>query len=279
VVHAGSLIYDSSGHYVTTWNVAEYRDGHLRALSTFGHPIAFGMFLVIPFAFALARGGFWNLAAAGIMLVAEVLTYSRDAWIGCLLVVVLLAGRRRPRIVAAAIALIAAGMLVGPVHRLLTESSTGSTEAGQTTYYRIGLLTEAFHKMTLLGHPFTDLQSALPNYPDVTSLLAGTMIQTGLVGLFELILIACLALAALVDARRINDHEYQAATAALTAQLVGLSSVALITNFQFFFWALVALVATLYQRAGGASATAHADGQTGGTASYPSRRYLTEPEA
>jgi len=245
VVAAGAITYNSAGGYVTTWNVPEFRDGHLRALSTFGHPIALGMFLLVPLAFALARGGLWNLVCAGVILTAEVFTYSRDAWIGCLIVVVLLAGRGRPRVLGAAVVLAAGAALIGPVNRLLAESSAASTEAGNNTYYRIGLLKHAFQDLTLFGHPFTDLQSAIPNYPDVTSLLAGTMIQTGVVGLVELLLITGLVLVALIDARRSPDQDYQAATAALTAQLVGLSSVALITNFQFFFWALLAYVATL----------------------------------
>jgi hypothetical protein len=52
---------------------------------------------------------------------------------------------------------------------------------------------------------------------------------------------------ALLDARRQWDQDYRAATAALTAQLIGLTSVTLITNYQFFFWVLVAYVATLRQ--------------------------------
>lgn len=247
IVKAGTLMYGSTGHYTTTWNVAEYRNGHLRALSTFGHPIAFGMVLLIPLAFALARRGLWNLASAGVILIAEAFTFSRDAWLGCLVVVVLLAGRGRGRIFGAATILIAGAVFVGPVHRLLIESSSASTEAGHNTYYRAALLRHAFHDFSLFGHPFTDLQSAIPNFPDVTSLIVGTIIQTGLVGLLELAFIACLAIVALVDARRQADQDYHAATAALTAQLVGLSSVTLITNYQFFFWVLVAYVATLRQ--------------------------------
>jgi hypothetical protein len=247
IVKAGRITYVSATQYSTTWNVAEYRDGHLRVLSTFGHPIAFGMFLLIPLAFALARGGLWNLASAGIILIAEALTYSRDAWVGCLVVVVLLAGRGRGRILGAATILIAGAVVVGPVHRILIESSSASTEAGHNTYYRLELLTHAFHHISLLGHPFTDLQSAIPNHPDVASLIAGTIIQTGVIGLLELAFIACLAIFALVDARRQADQDYHAATTALTAQLVGLSSVTLITSYQFFFWVLVSYVATLRQ--------------------------------
>jgi hypothetical protein len=75
-------------------------------------------------------------------------------------------------------------------------------------------------------------------------LLAGTIIRTGVVGLAELSLIALLAIHALLHARRSGDREYFAAASALTAQLVGLLAVTLITNYQFFFWALVAYVAT-----------------------------------
>jgi hypothetical protein len=247
IVHPGHGLYSNGGHYTTTWNVVEYRNGHVRALSTFGEPIVFGMFLSIPLAFALARRGRWNLASAGVMLVAEVLTYSRGGWIACLVVVLLLAGRNRGRIVAAATVIIAGAIFVGPINQILTESTSASTEAGHNTYYRSGLLSHAFDGVSLLGHPFANLQSAFPGYADVTSLVAGTIVQTGLVGLLELAFITCSVIVALVGARRQADHDYLAATAALTAQLVGLISVALITNYQFFFWILMAYVATLWQ--------------------------------
>ena len=247
IVHPGHLSYGNGGQYTTTWNVVEYRNGHVRALSTFGHPIAFGMFLSIPIVFAVVRGGLWNLAGAGVMLVAEVLTYSRGGWIACLVVVLLLAGRNRGRIVAAATAIIAGAIFIGPINQILIESTSASTEAGNTTYYRLGLLSHAFDGVSLLGHPFSNLQSAVAGYVDVTSLVAGTIVQTGLVGLLELAFIACCVMVAFVSARRQADPDYLAAAAALTAQLVALVSVALITNYQFFFWVLMAYVATLWQ--------------------------------
>lgn len=248
IVKPGTTTYASNGSFTTTWDVPTYRDGHLRALSTFGHPIAFGMFLLIPLAFALARRGRWNLAAVGVILTAEALTYSRGPWAGALVVLLLLVARARGRALAVVAALGAAAAFVGPVHRVLVESSSTSTEAGQNAYYRFGLLTHAIHQATLLGHPFTNLQSAIPDFADVTSLLAGTIIQTGIVGLIELALIAALAIRALLHARRGTDREYLAAAAALTAQLVGLLAVTLITNYQFFFWALVAYVASETRR-------------------------------
>jgi hypothetical protein len=244
IVAASTMAYSSGGHYVTTWDVPLYRDGRLRALSTFGHPIAFGMFLLIPLAFALARRGFWNLAAAGVILVAEALTFSRGPWVGALVVLLILVGRGRGRIIAVAASLIAAAIFVEPVQRILLESGSASTEAGHNTHYRLGLLTEAFHRTSLLGRPFTDIQSAIPDYADVTSLLAGTIIQTGMVGLAALTLVAWLSIRALLHALRGADPDQLAAAAALTAQLVGLLAVTLITSYQFFFWALLAYVAT-----------------------------------
>jgi hypothetical protein len=246
VVKAGSVMYGSGGTYITSWNVPGYRDGHLRALSTFGHPIAFGMFLLIPLAFALARRGTWNLIAVGIILVAEVVTYSRGPWIGVIVVVMLLANRGRVLLVAGGLVL--AALFVGPIHRLLLESTSASTEPGHNTYYRVGLLSHAIHDITPLGHPLTDLQTAIPDFPDVTSLLAGTIIQTGVVGLAELLLIVALAISALLEAHHGTDRDYYAATVALTAQFAGLVGVTLITNYEFFFWALVAYVATAHQR-------------------------------
>jgi hypothetical protein len=243
VVHAGALQYTSSGQFVTSWNVPDFRDGHLRALATFGHPIAFGMFLLIPIAFALARGGLFNLAAAAAMLFAQGLTFSRGPWAGSVAVVALLllrGGRARLAVIVAALAATAAA--VGPVHDVLVQTTSSSTEAGNSAYYRVGLLTQALNHATLLGHPFIDLQTAIPNYVDVTSLLAGTLLQTGLVGVSELLVIVCLAVVALVRALRADDTDRFAATAALVAQLVGLLAVTLITNYEFFFWALVAYV-------------------------------------
>ena len=245
VVKAGSVIYGSGGQYITTWNVPDYRDGHLRALSTFGHPIAFGMFLLIPLAFALVGRSRWNLVAVGVILAAEVVTYSRGAWIGVLVLVILLAKRGRAILVAGGLVL--AALVVGPIHRLLIESTSASTEPGHNTYYRAGLLSHAIHDITPLGHPLIDLQTAIPNYPDVTSLLAGTIIQTGAVGLAELLLIVALSVSALVEAHRSGDRAYYAGAAALTAEFVGLVAVTLITNYAVFFWALVAYVATAHQ--------------------------------
>ena len=244
IVAPGSKVFMSNGHFIAEWNVPEFRNGHLRALSTFGDSIALGMFLLIPLAFAVGRRGRWPAVAAGVILTAEVLTYSRDAWVGAIVVLILLVRPGHRRALAGGVALMGAALFVPTVHSVLLESSSASTEVGQNTYYRLGLVTHAFDQMSVLGHPFSDLQFAIPNYPDVTSLLAATMIQTGIVGLAELALLVGLATRALLDAHRGFDRDRYAGAVALMAQVVGLVSVALITNFQFFFWALLAYVAT-----------------------------------
>jgi hypothetical protein len=244
IVAPGSKMFMSNGQFVTGWNVPEFRNGHLRALSTFGDSIALGMFLLIPLAFAVGRRGRSPTVAAGIILTAVVLTYSRGAWIGAVIVLLLLLWQGRGRALAAGAALIAAALFVPPVHSILLESTSAATEPGQNTYYRLGLVTHAFDQMSVLGHPYANLQTAIANYADVTSLLAGTLVQTGVLGLAELVLLVGLAMRAFLDARHSSDRDRYAGAVALVALFIGLTSVALITNFQFFFWALLAYVAT-----------------------------------
>jgi hypothetical protein len=151
-------------------------------------------------------------------------------------------GRRRVALLVGAA--IAAAVFVAPVHRVIIESVQTNTAAGQTASYRFGLLGSALDHLSLLGHPGTDIQAALPNYADLTSLLAVTIVQAGIVGVVELVAIAWLAVRAFKHAARDGGADERAAAVALVASLVGLLMVTLITNYQFFFWMLVAFVAT-----------------------------------
>jgi hypothetical protein len=242
IVAAAAPRYTDTG-YVTTWNIPLHRAGHLRAESTFGHPIAFGMFLLIPLAFALARPGRRYLVAAGVILAACAVTYSRGPWLAACVVIALMVGWGRVRVTLSALVAGAAAVAIGPVRQVILESGQSTTEAGHNASYRLGLLGEALHHLTFLGHPFADLQTSIPNFPDVASLLAATIIQTGAVGVLELGVIALLAVHGLRRARAGRDADRRAAAVALVASLVGLLSVTLITSYQFFFWALVAYVA------------------------------------
>jgi hypothetical protein len=235
-VHAARPIYTAGGGFETVWNVPLLRDGHLRAMTTFGHPIAFGMFLVIPLAFALTRPGRRYMVASALMLAAIGATFSRGPWIAAA-VAVLLTVRMSKRRVGFLIGVAVVGALVvGPIHRVLWNTGSAAPAERTTANYRLGLLSETVHHVSAFGHPYLNLQSAIPNFSDVTSLYAATILQIGLVGAVALLALVWLGVRAW--RRGIPG------AVPLVAQYVGLLSVALITSYQFFFWALLAFVAS-----------------------------------
>jgi hypothetical protein len=237
-----------AGRPVTTWDIPLYRAGLLRAASTFGHPIAFGMFLLIPLAFAITRRGWRYTAAMWLILAGEAATLSRGPWIGAVAVVLLLAHTSRRRTLGVgAVALIAVSF--GPIHKLL--SSGAGTQEAYNAHYRSQLLKQAFYHLSFAGNPNVALDRAIPNFSDVTSFVTVTALRTGVIGLLELAVLAALAISALVRARRTRDSDRAAGAAAFAGLLVGLLSVTLITNFQFFVWITVAYVATTYRRPAG----------------------------
>jgi hypothetical protein len=231
---------DYSSGVNTVWDTPLHRNGLLRAEATFGHPIALGMFLLIPLAFALSRPGRRYLWATVLILSGEAVTLSRGPWIGAVVVALILARWHRRRLIGVGTVLVLATWLYGPLNRLILQSGSASTQTGHNAAYRFGLIGSAFHRLSFIGHPNTDLSKILPNYADVTSLLAGTVLATGVVGLVELALIAFLVLRLLRGARADDDRNFLAAAAAIVGQLVGLLAVTLITNYQVFFWASLA---------------------------------------
>lgn len=247
------------GQTVTTWDIPLHRAGLLRAASTFGHPIAFGMFLLIPLAFAMSRSGWRYAVATWVILAGEAATLSRGPWLGAIAIIVLLSGLSGRRALAiGGCAVIAATF--GPIHKLLTNSS--DTTAAHNAHYRVGLLQQAFHHVTLAGNPTIDITKAIPNYSDVTSLVAVTSVRTGAIGLTELAALAYLAVSALRRARRSDDRNRKAGTAALIGLLIGLLAVTLITSFQFYLWVVAAYVAASYRTRTTSRRYAHAPSQT-----------------
>jgi len=221
------------------WGHPIMRAGLLRAQSTFGHPVAFGTFLVIPLAYALTRRRRWALPIA-VLAIADALTLSRGPWLAAIVVVVLVAAAERGMwLRAGALALLSgiALFVVAPLHRLAGETLDATTAAGQAAAYREGLLVTSLRHLTLLGHPYGDLSRALANFPDVTSLIATTAISTGVVGLFELALLAAFAVHAYRRSVALaSDRLLTAASVAVLGQLVALATMTFITSYQYFFW-------------------------------------------
>ncbi len=231
-----------------TFGVPLYRSGLLRAASVFGHPIAFGMVLLIPLAFALSRPGRRYAIATFAILAGEASTLSRGPWLGAVAIFLLLLRLNFRRSLAVALLAVIA-VSVGPISKLLS-SGSGTTEA-HNAHYRTGLLQAAFHHATWIGDPNANLAQAIPGFSDVTSLIATTIVRTGILGGIELLVLVALALLAYLYARRAGGIDRRAACAALVGLLIGFVTVTLITNMAFFFWILLAFVsATLPEERG-----------------------------
>lgn len=229
------------------WDVPLHRNGLLRAESTFGHPIAFGMFLLIPLAFAASRPGARYLIATGIILAGELVTLSRGPWLGAAAVMLILSRWNRKRIALAIASAAVAVLAVPPLHSLILQTGGTTSESGQTAHYRIGLITGAFHQLTFLGHGSVDITRLVPGFADVTSWLAVTILSFGVIGLVELVVLCLLVARLTLVARRDGSRDYLAAAAAVVGQLVGLLTVTLITSYEFFFWASLAYLAATAQ--------------------------------
>ena len=227
------------------WDSPLRRNGILRAASTFGHPLAFGMFLLIPLAYVASRRGRLYVALTLLFLAGELVTLSRGPWIGASLIMLFVSRWNRRRLFAIAILALAAVVAIHPLRSLIFQSGGASTESGQTASYRVGLLSGAFKHLTPLGHPNTDIQHLIPGFADVTSWLADTILSTGFAGLCELLLVVGLAIRLIVISHRDGDADFIGSGAAVAGQLAGLVTVTLITSYQFFWWASLAyLVAT-----------------------------------
>lgn len=224
-----------------TFGVPLYRAGLLRASSVFGHPIAFGMVLLIPLAFALARPGRRYAIATFAILAGEASTLSRGPWLGAVAIFLLLHRLNLRRSLAVALLAVVA-VSVGPISKLLS-SGSGTTEA-YNAHYRSGLLQATFHQATWIGNPNADLAQAIPGFSDVTSLIATTIVRTGIVGACELLVLVGLAILSYLYARHAGGGDRRAACAALIGLLIGFVTVTLITNMAFFFWILLSFVST-----------------------------------
>ena len=237
---------------LSQWTQEATRAGFVRAQASFGHPIALGTFLLIPVGFAAAWPGkrrWWTLA---ILLPAVLLTFSRGPWIGLIVTFALVIGTERAirgRFLQVLSLVLIAGLaawFIGPVQEVIRQTfAPGTIEAGNAAY-RSQLIEATFRHMTLAGTPVSQSQTTylIPGFEDVTSNLALTALRTGVLGLFAWIAIAGLAVRSLIRALRKRDRELRAMSIVVITQFVVLAAVSLITNYQYFFWFSVALLAT-----------------------------------
>lgn len=224
------------------------RAGAVRAEATFGQPIAFGSFLIIPIVIAFARRR-WTLFV--LLAVAEVLTLSRGPYVAAIVAVFLFAAvtRHVGRVTVVAVAAVLVALFVGPVsHTLSASFSTGTTEAANAAY-RSHLLETSLSNASFWGTPMVNSSQLFTTggtfqLSDVTSQIALMVGEQGLAGLtIWLVLLFGLARTIQVGLRR-RDQMLIVLGVALVGEWVSLMSVALITTFEYAFVMVLALAAS-----------------------------------
>jgi hypothetical protein len=224
------------------WTGVLSRGGELRAPSSFGQPIAFGSFLIVPAVFAFAKRRWVMLA---IVLIGIGLTFSRGPYIAVIVSLVLIAvlrGRLTRVGIVLALIVIAASQ-VGPVSHVISNSFTAGTLENQNANYRTKLLSTSLHNLSLVGTPIPQNETGNlllgQGLPDLTSYLAVTVVRTGAIGLLLwLALVGYLGRLFLL-ARTLKDETLGMMAVAMIGLWFSLLSVSLITNFQYVVWVLL----------------------------------------
>jgi hypothetical protein len=249
------------------WLRSQVRFGQVRAESSFGHAIAFSMFLAI--ALLLVLGLLWQArpaarvalaVAAPILFLALLATVSRGGLLALAVAAAVwaltLRGGRRGLVVVAAV--FAAGALLTPAGDQLARlqhSVTDSTEAGDAVRYRLEIaqiVTEP-GTFSLLGQKAPPGLGVVAGAKELLGLrtidsqYALVYVTTGAVVLAAVVGIA-LALVAAALRRRLDPVE-RAWVAATAGTAVALATVALFTQMLSLFWIAVAVTAAVVSRA------------------------------
>jgi hypothetical protein len=237
-------IHFGSGASYATWGSLQRRGGVLRAEGAFGHSIALGssLALAIPMTLASRFPVLLRVGAAGLMLGATVVTFSRTgilcAALGLILSILFVREglSRRLRQTVIALVVVMAGALLPFVNQ--TFNAAGS-EATRSADYR-SELTSLIPRMSLTG--ISDATQRLANgdvyfgnFRSIDSQLILTGVSYGslamLIGVFLL-----LAGIWLLLARRATPPMIS-----VVCQIPSLATVALITQYSVFFWFTVGL--------------------------------------
>jgi hypothetical protein len=249
------------------WAIPEHRFGSTRAEASFGHPIAFGMFLAVVtvLVLSLAREGRHHalgLAATGLIVTGLLATLSRGpivaAGVGGLLWFVSRRRQLTPRDVVVVL-LMAAGLFAVPAAREtvtgLASSSFGNTSEASSADYRLTLLDVAREpsQFSMLGHTPTRL-GGQPDRTDRAGNKVGSVdseyirlyLNNGLLTLLPFAVLALLLLAAL--ARGDLSALDSAWLAGAVAIMIGSLTVALITQFQAMAYMVLGVAAAAAQR-------------------------------
>src|SRR5919197_1709324 len=241
----------ASGAY-DVWLQQVTRGGINRVAASFGHPLALGMFLATAAVFAAWRGAaaearkarFAWIASATVLIVAQALTLSRVAWVVVALGVsplVLKKSLKQLVLVGLAVAATACVLSVipqGAVVRETLASFTGHSadqDLTGTAAYRVSLLRELTrpHDLALIGPSATLTGRSIDNEYLLFAL------EWGIVpGLF----LFAVAIAAVGPAWSLRSSDGALGVAAV-ANVIGLLTVAFITQQQLLIWLLLGALA------------------------------------
>jgi O-antigen ligase len=249
------------------WARPELRLDSVRAEASFGHPIAFGMFLALSIALTLwlARDvqRWWLrlllLGAAGVQLVALSDTLTRGPYLALVLAVVLalptaLRGRRwvRTAFGVAALAAIVALTPVASTVSTLWERSSGTTSEANSARYRLELastMTDGAN-FSWFGKPASDAEGGIAGSArqrigvvSIDDEYTLVYLQSGLLALLAFVGVSlCVWWAAL--RRRLSLGSRVWGLAALGAT-VAITTVALFTQYVEIFWMLIGVTAAI----------------------------------
>lgn len=251
------------------WATAQDRLGSQRVEASFGHAIALAMFLASASVFCLAMASRRSvaerrmlLAGAGVFALAIVPTVSRTGWVvlgvGVLLLAVSTADRLGRRwlwglilgavVAAIALSVFLPGESVDPAG--LTGSGADSVEVRNSNLQRQVLIREALNpdKLSLFGNEDPDqlTAGAGTGNDSVDNGYLAIATAWGLVPAAAFILIGFALLAAVIRARK--DVAMSAVPAVALANFVGLVFVGLITQQEFYIFALVGAAAAFDSR-------------------------------
>ena len=246
------------------WIRSQVRFGHIRAESSFGHAIAFSLFLAI--VVLLVLGLAWQtrstrarvlLGGTGVVFVTALLATGSRGGVVSLAVGALLwaatlrGGRRGLLVVAAVVALILVLTPAGAQVAQLRASVSDSGEAGEAARYRLEIahiITDP-HSFSLLGLETPPGLGAVNGAKELLGLrtidsqYAVVYVTNGIVGLAAFALIGISVL--VMTLRRRLDPLARAWTAGAAATAIALTTVALFTQMLTLFWIAVAVAATV----------------------------------
>lgn len=251
------------------WAHAETRAHSVRAEATFGHPIAFGMFLATALVFAVAMAltteRVWLravlLGSCGLMVLALADTLSRGPLIAAVLGTatwLLISARRLKVLRLAAVIALVAGVVVGtPVLGIVQHLVSASTEAdsreGLSTQYRLEILAVAKDpaELSLLGRANENggITQAVFDRTGLTSIdseFALVYLTAGLLSLLAFFAVVLLAVR-VVGLSGLSPVE-RAWAVAMAAACLNLLTVALLTQHGELFWSWIAVLAGIVQR-------------------------------